>query len=65
MVYRRGSLEGLWIFERATHADERGFFHEAFRAAELVATRRVPHDVKQEVRRDQHRRQRHVKRRRV
>jgi dTDP-4-dehydrorhamnose 3,5-epimerase len=35
MPFRRGSVEGLWIFDRATHADERGFFHEAFRAAEL------------------------------
>ncbi|HYW90790.1 MAG TPA: dTDP-4-dehydrorhamnose 3,5-epimerase [Chloroflexota bacterium] len=35
MVYRRGALDGLWIFERTTHADERGFFREAFRAAEL------------------------------
>lgn len=35
MVYRPGNLDGVWIFERATHADERGFFHEAFRATEL------------------------------
>jgi dTDP-4-dehydrorhamnose 3,5-epimerase len=37
MSFRRGSIAGLWIFERATHVDERGFFHEAFRAAELEA----------------------------
>jgi dTDP-4-dehydrorhamnose 3,5-epimerase len=35
MACRPGSLDGLWIFERKTHADDRGFFHEAFRAAEL------------------------------
>jgi dTDP-4-dehydrorhamnose 3,5-epimerase len=35
MACRPGSLDGLWIFERSTHADDRGFFHEAFRATEL------------------------------
>jgi dTDP-4-dehydrorhamnose 3,5-epimerase len=35
MAYRPGSLDGLWIFDRGTHADDRGFFHEAFRATEL------------------------------
>jgi dTDP-4-dehydrorhamnose 3,5-epimerase len=35
MPFRRGSVEGLWIFDRTTHFDERGFFHEAFRASEL------------------------------
>jgi dTDP-4-dehydrorhamnose 3,5-epimerase len=35
MPFRRGSIEGLWIFEGATYADERGFFHESFRATEL------------------------------
>ena len=35
MSFQRGSIDGLWIFSRKTHADERGFFHEAFRAAEI------------------------------
>lgn len=35
MSFQRGSIDGLWIFSRKTHADERGFFHEAFRAAEM------------------------------
>lgn len=34
-MYRPGKLDGVVIFERPTHADERGFFHEAFRAVEL------------------------------
>jgi dTDP-4-dehydrorhamnose 3,5-epimerase len=38
MTSRRGSLEGLWIFERPTHTDERGFFHEAFRMCEVEET---------------------------
>jgi dTDP-4-dehydrorhamnose 3,5-epimerase len=32
---RLGSLDGVLIFERPTHADERGFFHEAFRLQDL------------------------------
>jgi dTDP-4-dehydrorhamnose 3,5-epimerase len=32
---RPGSLDGVLIFERPTHADERGFFHEAFRLQDL------------------------------
>jgi dTDP-4-dehydrorhamnose 3,5-epimerase len=35
MPFRRGSVDGLLIFERTTHRDARGFFREAFRAAEL------------------------------
>jgi dTDP-4-dehydrorhamnose 3,5-epimerase len=35
MACRLGALDGLRIFERNTHADDRGFFHEAFRATEL------------------------------
>jgi dTDP-4-dehydrorhamnose 3,5-epimerase len=35
MSYRRGAIDGLWVFQRSMHTDERGFFHEAFRAAEL------------------------------
>jgi dTDP-4-dehydrorhamnose 3,5-epimerase len=35
MAFRRGSVDGLWIFERPTHRDERGYFREAFRAVEL------------------------------
>jgi dTDP-4-dehydrorhamnose 3,5-epimerase len=43
MVYRSAILDGLWIFKHTTHADERGFFHEAFRLAEIeeVLGRRV------------------------
>ena len=43
MPIRKGPLEGLWIFERPTHADERGFFREAFRASELRDA--LGHDV--------------------
>jgi dTDP-4-dehydrorhamnose 3,5-epimerase len=32
---RTGSISGLWVFERPTHPDQRGFFREAFRMAEL------------------------------
>jgi dTDP-4-dehydrorhamnose 3,5-epimerase len=35
MTFSPGLIEGLWIFERATHVDERGFFREAFRGCEL------------------------------
>jgi dTDP-4-dehydrorhamnose 3,5-epimerase len=35
MAIRPGPVEGLWILERATHADERGFFREVFRASDL------------------------------
>jgi dTDP-4-dehydrorhamnose 3,5-epimerase len=35
MVFWPGSIDGLWIFERRGHADQRGFFREAFRASEL------------------------------
>jgi dTDP-4-dehydrorhamnose 3,5-epimerase-like enzyme len=30
MSFWRESLEGLWIFQQPTHADERGFFGQAF-----------------------------------
>lgn len=36
MPLRRGPLEGLWISERRTYADDRGFFREAFRLSELA-----------------------------
>jgi dTDP-4-dehydrorhamnose 3,5-epimerase len=36
-VAQPGSLEGLWIFERPTAEDERGFFHEVFQARDLEA----------------------------
>jgi len=36
MPLRRGPLDGLWISERPTHADSRGFFREAFRISELA-----------------------------
>jgi dTDP-4-dehydrorhamnose 3,5-epimerase len=36
MPLRQGPLEGLWISERPTHQDERGFFREAFRISELA-----------------------------
>jgi dTDP-4-dehydrorhamnose 3,5-epimerase len=32
---RRASLEGLWVLERPTHEDARGFFREVFQAREL------------------------------
>jgi dTDP-4-dehydrorhamnose 3,5-epimerase len=35
MSFRPGTIDGLWIFDRPTHSDERGFFREAFRAVEL------------------------------
>jgi dTDP-4-dehydrorhamnose 3,5-epimerase len=35
MSFRPGAIDGLWIFDRPTHSDERGFFREAFRATEL------------------------------
>jgi dTDP-4-dehydrorhamnose 3,5-epimerase len=37
MYSRPGPLEGLWIFERPTHEDQRGFFREVFQARELEA----------------------------
>jgi dTDP-4-dehydrorhamnose 3,5-epimerase len=36
MPLRQGPLHGLWIAERRTHADDRGFFREAFRLSELA-----------------------------
>ena len=36
MAIRQGPLDGLWISERRTHSDERGFFREAFRMSELA-----------------------------
>lgn len=35
MPFRRGSVEGLWIFYGETYTDPRGFFHESFRSAEI------------------------------
>jgi dTDP-4-dehydrorhamnose 3,5-epimerase len=35
MRFRSSSIDGLWIFERPAHCDERGFFREAFRTVEL------------------------------
>lgn len=35
MAIHQGALHGLWIFEQPIHQDERGFFHEAFRVADL------------------------------
>jgi len=35
LYFRPGVLDGVLIFERPTHADERGFFHEAFRLQDL------------------------------
>ena len=35
MPVRRGLIEGLFIIERPTHGDERGFFRESFRLNEL------------------------------
>ena len=35
MAAWRSTLDGLWIFGRPTHADERGFFREAFQLREL------------------------------
>jgi dTDP-4-dehydrorhamnose 3,5-epimerase len=36
MPLHKGSLDGLWIAERRTHQDDRGFFREAFRLSELA-----------------------------
>jgi dTDP-4-dehydrorhamnose 3,5-epimerase len=36
MPLRQGPLDGLWISERRTHSDDRGFFREAFRLSELA-----------------------------
>src|SRR5437762_3205254 len=35
MAVRRGTIEGLFIIERPTFGDERGFFRESFRLNEL------------------------------
>jgi dTDP-4-dehydrorhamnose 3,5-epimerase len=35
MPVRRGLIEGLFIIDRSTHGDERGFFRESFRLNEL------------------------------
>src|SRR5436853_436354 len=35
MAFQPGSLDGVWVFKARTHANERGFFHEAFRMSEL------------------------------
>src|SRR5438309_1295245 len=36
MPLRQGPLNGVWTSERRTHTDDRGFFREAFRMAELA-----------------------------
>ncbi len=41
---RPGHLEGLWIFEPRTHADERGFFRESLRLDQVEAV--VGHPVR-------------------
>jgi dTDP-4-dehydrorhamnose 3,5-epimerase len=41
--YRPGPLDGLWIFERPTFEDHRGFFREVFQARELEAA--LGHEV--------------------
>ena len=35
VIAKPGSLEGLWIFERPTFHDERGYFHEVFQRRDL------------------------------
>jgi dTDP-4-dehydrorhamnose 3,5-epimerase len=35
MAVRRGNIDGLFIIERPTHEDTRGFFRESFRMSEL------------------------------
>jgi dTDP-4-dehydrorhamnose 3,5-epimerase len=34
-LFRHGCIDGVLIFERPVHRDERGFFHEAFRLDDL------------------------------
>jgi dTDP-4-dehydrorhamnose 3,5-epimerase len=36
MPVRRGKIDGLFIIERPTHEDARGFFRESFRMSELA-----------------------------
>ena len=35
MTFSPGPLEGVWIFERPTFRDDRGYFHEVYQAREL------------------------------
>lgn len=35
MALRQGPLDGLWVSERRTYADGRGFFREAFRLSDF------------------------------
>lgn len=35
MTAQPGALEGLWMFQRPTFSDERGYFHEVYQAREL------------------------------
>jgi dTDP-4-dehydrorhamnose 3,5-epimerase len=42
MTVRRGRVDGLFIIERPTHDDERGFFRESFRMVELDEARGCP-----------------------
>jgi dTDP-4-dehydrorhamnose 3,5-epimerase len=35
LIAQPGPLEGLWIFERPTFRDERGYFHEVFQVRDL------------------------------
>src|SRR5260370_41351632 len=41
-VTRPGLLSGVWVFERRTFADNRGFFREAFRLDEVEAAVKRP-----------------------
>jgi dTDP-4-dehydrorhamnose 3,5-epimerase len=41
-VTRPGLLSGVWVFERPTFADNRGFFREAFRLDEIEAAVKRP-----------------------
>jgi len=42
MAVRRGRIDGLFVIERPTFEDERGFFRESFRLDELEAARGCP-----------------------
>src|SRR5713226_3175752 len=41
-VTRPGLLSGVWVFERPTFVDNRGFFREAFRLDEVEAAVKRP-----------------------
>jgi len=42
VTVRPGRIDGLFIIERPTHGDERGFFREPFRLDEIEAARGAP-----------------------